>query len=224
MTAPVTIIIPTLNAVETIGPTLATAYVGVGQGLVHEVIFADGGSDDAIAEVAKDTGATLINSSKGRGTQLAKGAAAATTPWLLFLHADTMLDENWPDAVRDHLNSGAEVGYFKLAFDDTGFATRLVAGWANVRSRLFGLPYGDQGLLISRRSYQQAGGFDDIPLMEDVALIRRLPRAHSLGATATTSFDRYRRDGWIKRGLRNLVTLGLYFAGTSPQQLAKRYN
>lgn len=155
---------------------------------------------------------------------MAMGSQVASTPWMLFLHADTVLDANWPDAVRNHINADHGVGYFRLAFDDTGFAAKLIARWANLRSQLFGLPYGDQGLLVSRLDYAQAGGFDDIPLMEDVGLVRRLPRARALAATATTSFDRYRRDGWMRRGTRNLTTLALYYLGINPEKLAKRYS
>ncbi len=102
-------------------------------------------------------------------------------------------------------------------------AGKAVAAWANLRSRL-GLPYGDQGLLLPRALYQSVGGYPDQPLMEDVALARAL-RGHLLGldVTVVTSADKYARQGWLRRGARNLWTLIRYFAGVAPAKLAKGY-
>ena len=100
-----------------------------------------------------------------------------------------------------------------------------MAGWANLRSRWFGLPYGDQGLLIHRSLYRTVGGYPEQPLMEDVAIARSLGRARltGLNAVARTGADRYLRDGWLRRGARNLWTLARYFLGASPEALAKAY-
>ena len=83
----------------------------------------------------------------------------------------------------------------------------------------------DLGLLISRALYDQAGGYPPIPLMEDVALVRRIGRRRlaRLGAAAVTSASRYGADGWLRRGWRNLTTLALYFLGVAPERLARRY-
>jgi len=98
------------------------------------------------------------------------------------------------------------------------------AGWANLRSSLFGLPYGDQGLLMRRVAYDRAGGYPDQPLMEDVALVRTLHRPLAgLPVRALTSAERYRRAGWIRRGARNLWTLARYFSGADPAVLAAAY-
>ncbi|MEO0864971.1 MAG: glycosyl transferase, partial [Pseudomonadota bacterium] len=114
-----------------------------------------------------------------------------------------------------------KAGYFRLSFDRGG---RVVARWANLRSRLFGLPYGDQGLLVPRRLYNRVGGYPDIPLMEDVALARALRgQLKPLDAVAVTSADKYRRQGWLRRGTRNLWTLARFFAGTDPETLAAAY-
>lgn len=113
---------------------------------------------------------------------------------------------------------------FRLGFDTSGPMPALVAGWANLRSRLFGLPYGDQGLLIARADYEAAGGFQDIPLMEDVAMARALKgRITLLPLAVNTSSARYRRNGWLRRGTRNVLTLIRYLCGTDPKRLAKTY-
>ena len=114
---------------------------------------------------------------------------------------------------------------FRLAFDGGGRRGRALARLANWRARAFGLPYGDQGLIVSRRFYEHLGGYRPLPLMEDVDLVRRIGAAHMriLDAEAVTSARRYAEGGWIRRPLRNLVLLGLYFAGVPPRLLARGY-
>lgn len=226
MSAPVSVVIPTLNAADRLGPTLGALGEAVLDGLIREVIIADGGSEDPIAQVSEGVGARLLTVPPGRGGQLAAGARAATGDWLLFLHADTVLPADWPLAVLRHLEmTPQKAGYFDLGFDTDGVMARWTAGWANLRSRMFALPYGDQGLLIPRVLYDQCGGYPEIPLMEDVALIRRLGgrRLAPLGSVAVTSADRYKRRGWIRQGARNLTILALYFLGVAPEKLARRY-
>lgn len=222
----ISVIIPTLNAAKTIGPTLVSLSPAILDPILTEVIISDGGSDDEIGEIAEATGATFLSGEAGRGAQLAAGAATARGEWFLFLHADTTLSEDWVEAVREHVAEGAgKAGWFRLAFDAEGAAPRFVAGWANLRSRLLALPYGDQGLLIHRSLYRAVGGYPEQPLMEDVAIARALGRRRLAGldARARTGADRYRRDGWLRRGARNLWTLTRYFCGASPEALAEAY-
>ena len=118
-----------------------------------------------------------------------------------------------------------KAAHFKFALDDASNAARRVELMANWRARRLGLPYGDQGLLMSRKHYHALVGYLDIPIMEDVDMARRIGRQNlvELPATATTSADRYQRDGYWLRPLRNLALLALYFLGVSPQRLAKLY-
>ncbi len=226
MSAPISVIIPTWQAADRIGPSLGALGEALFEGLIREVIAADGGSTDAIADIADETGARLIRAKKGRGGQLAAGARAAQGRWLLFLHADSVPDPGWADAVRRHMTAHPlDAGYFRLRFATDGLPARWTAGWANLRARLFGLPYGDQGLLIPRHLYDQTGGFPEIPLMEDVALVRRLGRRlHPIACGISSSAERYLRDGWLRRGARNLWTLLRYLGGASPEVLARSYD
>jgi len=226
MSAPLSVVIPTLDTAARIGPCLGALSEGLMCGLIHELIIADGGSEDAIAEIADALGARLVPASRGRGNQFAAGARAAHGDWFLFLHADTVLPPGWAEVVRSHIDTGPQrAGYFALRFDTPAAMGRLVAAWANLRSALFALPYGDQGLLVSRLLYRQTGGYPDIPLMEDVALVRRIGRRRlvRLGAAVVTSAARYGADGWLRRGWRNLTTLALYFVGVAPERLVRRY-
>ncbi len=222
MRAPISIIIPTLNAAQALPACLHSLGEGLNAGLIRELIISDGGSEDATLKIAEAAGARVVTGAPSRGGQLRRGCAAAEGGWLLILHADSHLAPGWSSSVEAALvRHGAY--HFRLAFDADGPMAAFVAGWANLRSRAFGLPYGDQGLLLDRATLDAAGGYPDIPLMEDVALVRRLGRVRALAATAVTSAEKYQRQGWLRRGARNLLTLARYFAGTDPAALARSY-
>ncbi|MEM9148230.1 MAG: TIGR04283 family arsenosugar biosynthesis glycosyltransferase [Pseudomonadota bacterium] len=227
MTAPVSVIVPVLAASERLGACLASLADGAFDGILAELILADGGGTEALAELADGVGARLVRAPKGRGTQLSAGAEAACGDWLLFVHADTVFAPGWPEAVRRHIvTAPGRAGYGHLAFDSTDKLARMTERWANLRSCLFALPYGDQGLLIHRDLYSAVGGYPPIPLMEDVALVGKLGRRRlcSLQITATTSAQRYEQRGWLAQGAHNLSTLTRYLLGAEPERLAERYN
>jgi len=222
------VVIPTLNAAAGLPGCLASIAQSRRTGLVDQVVIADGGSCDETVALARAAGAVVLATPPGRGRQLAAGATLAAGNWLLFLHADTRLTLGWETAVRAFLtasDAGARAGVFRLAFDEVSRGAARTAALANWRAQHLGLPYGDQGLLIGRDLYESLGGFPDLPLMEDVALVRRLGRQRLtiLDATAVTSAARYRRDGWWRRGLQNLTVLGLYFLGLPPEKLKRLY-
>lgn len=225
MRAPVSIIIPTLNAAADLPEAMAALGEGLEAGLIRELIIADGGSRDDIAALAEEAGAVLVTGPAGRGPQLRRGAEAAEGDWLLFLHADTHLSPGWSRAILDHMRDMPDrAGHFRLRFRARGPAPRMVSRWANLRSWAFGLPYGDQGLFISRRLYDRIGGYPDIPLMEDVAIAKALRGQMALiPCTAWTSAARYQSEGWLRRGGRNLVTLTRYLMGADPKVLARSY-
>jgi len=218
------IVIPTLNAAPSLARTLDTVAA-------HEastITVCDGGSRDDSVAIARQCGATVVTAPAGRGSQLAAGAAAGRAPWILFLHADTMPGPGWADAIRSFTLSPAnarKAGYFRLRFDTRDPRARRVERLAAWRCRTFGLPYGDQGLLIARAFYEDLGGFRVMPLMEDVDLARRIGRRSfaPLDADATTSAQRYARDGWLRRPLRNLACLALFLAGMPPHLVARLY-
>ena len=223
MRAPISVVIPVLNAEKQLAHCAAALIEGVEAGLIRELIVTDGGSTDETQLVADEVGAVWIRGAASRGGQLKRGCVAARGDWILVLHADTILDAGWSVEVATHLNS-SDTRYFTLAFASGGLPARFVAGWANLRSRLFGLPYGDQGLLISRALYERVGGFQDMPLMEDVAMARTLRGGlRPLKTRAVTSATKYETSGWIRRGSRNLLTLLRYFAGVSVEKLAASY-
>jgi rSAM/selenodomain-associated transferase 2 len=218
-------VIPTLNAAGTLPETLAALCRSA---IVREVIVADGGSSDETLPRAGMAGARVVIAPCGRGVQLAAGAAAASGYWLLFLHADCRPEPGWESAVDAFLTAPeaqSRAGYFDLALDDPAPAARRLEHIVAWRCRVLALPYGDQGLLIARTLYEAAGGFAPLPLMEDVDFVRRLGRRRlaRIGARCIASARRYRRDGYLRRPLRNLFCLSLYFARVPPARIVRLY-
>jgi rSAM/selenodomain-associated transferase 2 len=212
------LVVPTLNSAATLGACLASAAG------VDEILVADGGSTDSTADVATAMGAKLVAAPRGRGPQLRAGAEAAIGDWLLFLHSDTRLGPGWLEAAEGHMARAPDrPACFRFRLDDKAWQARAVERGVALRVRLLGFPYGDQGLLVSRRLYDEAGEFRPLPLMEDVDLVRRLGRPAMLQADAVTSAKRWRTDGWLARSARNLALLGLYGLGVPPERLARLY-
>ena len=222
-----TIIVPALSAVGTLDRAIAALEEGRGR-FALRCLVVDGGSNDGTMELARRLGADVLQTAPGRGRQLQSGAVASDSDWLLFLHADTVLAPGWSiEAAKFIENSDnlRRAAAFRFALDDAAAAARRVEAFVAWRCRVFGLAYGDQGLLISRRFYGEIGGFRPLPLMEDVDVARRIGRRRfvMLETSATTSAARYRNQGYILHGLRNFFCLGLYFAGVPPQHIAKVY-
>lgn len=221
------VVIPTLNAGDVLKPLL-NSIARVRASLPCEMIVVDGGSSDNTYFVASQGEAIFVEAQRGRGRQLSAGAESAAGDWLLFLHADTSLEVNWVSVVLDFIAEPANqerAGYFRLALDDGSRAARILERIVAWRSRFFGLPYGDQGLLISRELYDKLGGYKRVPLMEDVDMVRRIGprRLVPLAATAMTSAAKYRRDGYVLRPICNLLLLGLYRFGVPSRFLYSIY-
>ena len=222
------VVVPTLNAQARLLGCLGALRGARAAGVVDQVIVADGGSTDGTRDIAREFGAIVIDAPRGRGSQLAAGASAASGGWLLFLHADTRLAPGWERAINAHLADLTALhtaAAFRLAFDEVSDGAERVARLANWRARRLGLPYGDQGLVIGRGLYDRVGGYRALALMEDVDLVRRLGRRRIrlLDAVAVTSAARYRRDGWWVRPARNLGVLGLYLLGVPPRFVRRLY-
>ena len=225
MRAPVSVIIPTLNAEGAFAPLLSSLFEGLNSGVIREVIVADGGSDDATVMMAEKVGCLVVTGAEGRGGQICNGILFAKGDWVLILHADSVLEAGWSVELDRYFDKPSKAWYFALKFDSPHPMARVTSAWANQRARWFGLPYGDQGLLVNRDLLTCVGGYSDLPLLEDVATARRLKgRLNQLPFTVTTSATRYERSGWFRQGTKNIWRLLRYYAGASPESLARDYD
>jgi len=204
----IAVVIPTLHEADRIQDTVRSALApGV------EVIVADGGSRDGTRERAREAGARVVVSEPGRARQLQAGARAASAQAIVFLHADTHLPRNWQVEVRRALaRPGVVAGAFALRFDQPSPALRVVEWGTSLRLRLLQLPYGDQALFMTRHALEAVGGVPQVPLMEDIDLVRRLRRQGRLvllPVAAVTSARRYRAQGVFRTvALHALALLG----------------
>lgn len=228
----ISVVIPTLNAEQRLAACLTALVSAAVEGIVREVIVVDAGSTDRTLKIADQAGVEVVAAPAGRGGQMRAGARRARQPWLLFLHADTVLSPGWEMEAAEFASRvdlghrPKQAGVFRFALDDEGFAPRTLEVLVGLRNGLLALPYGDQGLLLSRSLHDEIGGYSDMPLMEDVDIVRRLGRRRiaRLRATATTDAGRYRADGYIRRVLRNQACVAMYAVGVSPERIRRFYD
>jgi rSAM/selenodomain-associated transferase 2 len=219
------IVIPTLNEAHAL-PALLDDLRSLAGVVPLDVVVADGGSWDETRARATAGGARMIPAPRGRARQLNRGASAARGDWLLFLHADCRLGPEARAALLGAVAPGTDVqaAVFRFAIDLPPFWRRFIETGQAFREALSGLAYGDQGLLVRRELFQAVGGYPDLPLMEDVAMIRavrRRARVARLPAALVTSGRRYRQGGVLRTWLTHTALIALYLAGASPAMLAR---
>jgi len=216
------IIIPTLNEAEGITNLLTSLSPLRQRG--HEVIVADGGSHDGTAELARPLADVVIDAPRGRSAQMNAGAAQAKAKVLLFLHADTRLPAQADELV---LNSTSHVwGRFDVVIEGTHPLLPVIAWFMNRRSRWTGIATGDQAIFVRREVFESMGGFPDMPLMEDIALSKKLKAIGPplcMKARVTTSGRRWERHGVISTVLKMWRLRLAFFLGADPARLAKAY-
>ena len=217
------VIVPALDEAEGIAATLQTLAPLRADG--HEVIVVDGGSTDATASIATGFADRVIQAPRGRARQMNAGAAIARGEALLFLHADTRLPEDALPLVLDALVRRGW-GRFDVKIEGCSPWLAVVAFFMNWRSRLTGIATGDQAIFVRREVFGAAGGFPEIPLMEDVELSARLRKISApacIGARAVTSGRRWERRGVLRTVLLMWRLRLAYFFGARPEDLARRY-
>jgi rSAM/selenodomain-associated transferase 2 len=220
------IIIPVLNEAGCLQPTLERLQPLRSQG--HEIILVDGGSSDDTLALGQTLVDRVLQTPPGRGRQMQAGAAIARGSVLWFLHADSCIPVGADNLILDTLQrTEAGWGRFDISFTDSHPLLKCVAWFMNQRTRLSGIATGDQGIFVARTLYDRVGGFPAIPLMEDISFSRSL-KQHARPCRVTQTLGTSARR-WHAHGiLRTIVTMwGLrlaYFAGISPERLAKYYS
>ena len=217
-----TVIIPALNEEGNIERTIASA-----RDEESEVIVVDGGSKDNTANRASHAGARVKISSPGRALQQNMGARFAKGDFLLFLHADTRLPAGYVNHVFELSNDrNMAAGAFMFKTDINSSVMRLTELMTNLRARYLKLPYGDQGLFMSKKIFESAGGFPDVPIAEDLLMIRKLKKIGSIRiapVSAVTSGRRWKTHGLILTTLINQIIMVGCYLGISPSHLRPIY-
>lgn len=222
------VIIPVLNEETAINSVIE--HIGHLQGGpdASEIIVVDGDPEGKTIKAITDKKVVAAIGKKGRGNQMNKGAALAHGDVLVFLHVDTRLPLNAFAHIHTALyDSSYKAGAFDLAIASDRPAFRLIARSASLRSRLTRIPYGDQTHFFRRDYFHAIGGFADIPIMEDVEIMRRVKKRGEaivfISQPSSTSARRWEKEGLLKCTLRNWFLLSLYIAGVSPERLARWY-
>jgi len=220
----ISIIIPVVDEADGIGSAIDGTQADTS---VMERIVVDGGSTDGSADKARSCGARVIRSDPWRSRQMNAGAQAAQGEVLLFLHADTRLPPGFEHHVREVLDRPDTVaGAFRLGIDGSFPGLRVIEWLANFRSIRMGMPYGDQAIFIRADRFHGAGGFPEIPIMEDFEFMRRLRREGRIGiapVSAVTSARRYQEHGFLRTTGINQLMIIAYLMGVSPKRLARWY-
>jgi len=219
----ISIVIPILNEEEILEATLNSLSKCING---HELIIVDGGSTDDSYKIAEQY-AQVIKSSAGRGPQMNCGAGVARGEIILFLHADCELEAGSLDAIESAMSDLAMVGgCFQQRIDADGWKYRLIEFMIQLRAMHRRCIYGDQGLFVRRSTFEELGGFPNVPLMEDVVLSKRLRKAGKtclVRKTIVSSARRWQKLGAARTTLTNWYLRILHSCGVSPQRLAKIY-
>lgn len=221
----VSVIIPTLNEEARLPKLLEFLALEEPR---PETIVVDGGSLDHTADKAQIWANRLLVTAPGRGHQLNQGAKIARGQILWFLHADSEPPRHSVSKILELLHNRPELlgGAFRLKFDHSTMGLRAIAFGANLRSRMFSMPWGDQGLFVRKSVFWQLGGFPDWPIMEDFAFQRLLSKrgeTYLMKEPLITSARRYEKLGTMKAMALNFNTLWWYYRGKSPEEMQKKF-
>ena len=220
-------IIPVLNEADVIN-SLVGHVRSLERAGEEEVIVVDGGPFGDTIKAIADKGVRRLSSERGRARQMNEGAAAARGRYLIFLHADTRLPREALVLIEEAMTAGDIAGgAFDLRIDSSRLSLRLISRIASLRSRSTRIPYGDQAIFIRKEAFDRIGGYPLVPLMEDVALMRKLKKAGDriciIPEPVTTSPRRWEAEGIVYATLRNWFLIGAFLLGASPERLARYY-
>lgn len=221
------IIIPVYHEADRIGETIARLKAAIDPHCC-EIIVSDGAPDASTIRTLAGPGIVCLKSPKGRAIQMNTGAAAARAPILLFVHADTVLPPNAGSRIlaacrRPEIAAGA----FELGIDASGAVYRVIEAMVRIRTRITRIPYGDQAIFVKKKVFESLGGYADIPLMEDIELMRRIKKSglalSLVPEQVRTDARRWQAEGPVYCTLRNNLLSTLFYCGVPARRLKKWY-
>ena len=218
----VSFIIPVLNEQATVADLLLDLRQRYS---TCQLIVVDGGSQDQTVASALPLCDQLLLGERGRARQMNLGGRAASNPYLIFLHADTRPGVSFQN-LQDHLSASPQWGFCRVSLSGDRTSFRLIAWFMNLRSRLTAVATGDQMLFLSKTLFDSTGGFDDIPLMEDVAYcksLRRIARPLIIAEPVVTSSRRWEDGGVVATVVRMWLLRLAYVLGVAPSTLWRHY-
>ncbi len=223
----VSIITPVLNEEDNIDKFIEQLYSLDTSGIISEVIVVDGDEEGSTIGTISFEWEKLLTmvSPKGRAFQMNVGAGAATGEVLLFLHADTLIPVDGLASIEAYLKKGIDCGAFSFSTDSKHLFLKLVSFFTNIRSRMTKVPYGDQGIFMKKSVFDEIGGYSEIPILEDVDLMKRLKkRGYSIGILsekAVTSCRRWEKQGVYRTTFKHRWIMLRYYVGIKPQKLKR---
>lgn len=217
----ISIIIPTFNEAEHFQGMLKRLFMAIDPSRV-EILISDGGSPDASLKIATDYPCIVINGSPGRAGQMNRAASQACGEWLLFLHADNQLPDNWQSSILQ----SRQWGFFPVKLSGKHWLLRVIERAICLRSSITRVATGDQALFFRRSFFTQIDGFDDIPIMEDIAISKKARQLSTPDIADDATITSSRR--WEKNGIMKTIVLMwwlrlAYWFGTSPERLHRIY-
>ncbi len=226
-TPAVSVILPVLNEAAGINSAIERLR-RLEAGATLEIIVVDGDPDGSTVRIVRDPAVVCATASRGRAIQMNRGASLASGDILLFLHADTSLPDNALSLVTDALSdSCVQAGAFDLGIDSTRLIFRITERYVALRTRITRIPFGDQAIFIRRSAFEQLGGYREIPIMEDVDLMKRLRargnRIRIIPCKVRTSARRWEQEGILSCTFRNWMLQTGFALGVNPEKLAKWY-
>jgi rSAM/selenodomain-associated transferase 2 len=221
------LIVPVLHEAECINALLAHLRHLPGRER-SEIIVVDGSVQGETIRAIRDQEIITLTATAGRAAQMNAGAVLARGEILIFLHADTELPPDALPCIEALMQERRYVGgAFDLRIQSPRWVFRVISALASLRSRLTRIPYGDQACFIRRTYFMGIGGFQEIPLMEDIELMQRIKKTGGalgfISEPVRTSARRWQKEGILYCSMRNLVLSSLYYLGVSPHRLARFY-
>ncbi|MCM2315854.1 MAG: TIGR04283 family arsenosugar biosynthesis glycosyltransferase [Thermoanaerobaculia bacterium] len=222
MTARIAVVIPTLNEESSLERAIASAR----ETDPDEIVVSDGGSGDRTLEIAGRCGARVIASERMRARQMNGAARSTSAEALLFLHADTVLPPEAGARIREAIDDGFAFGGFRIRFTEDDLRLRIAAAMINFRTSMTRCPWGDQAQFVTRERFDLAGGYPEMPIMEDYEFARRMKALGGvtvLRERVSTSGRRFLQRGVLATAAMNWRIILSYHLGASPEDLRRLY-